>query len=232
MSDKYAYLLLGLSILLPQIYLIVARRDMIRPMVRVGLYGGIAGLLAELFYFRDYWRPPSLSGLAVISIEDFIFGFSITSLSFAVFLVLSQKQLESSTHKRRLKEYCVFFLIGLSSMLLFNVLMGVNSIFVSSLVFILLTMLMLYIRPDLIKIGLYSCLIVLLMIICIYVLFFNVMFPEFWSKYWLLYGTIWGVEIFGHVPLTEVIWYASWAFFASISYPFVSGKNVVDVVDK
>jgi hypothetical protein len=59
-----------------------------------------------------------------------------------------------------------------------------------------------------------------------YIILFDVISPHFWDNYWLLADTKWGITIFGNVPVTELVWYASWAVFVSVSYPFISGKNI------
>jgi hypothetical protein len=85
-------------------------------------------LLAELFYLRDYWRPPSLFGIATVLVEDFIFGFAITALSFVAYLWIFDAKFTHGVHPPRRKLYGIFFISGIVAMMLFNVLMGINSI--------------------------------------------------------------------------------------------------------
>ncbi len=224
--DEYTYLLLGLLILAPLTGIVLARKDMAAKTVKLGLLGGMTGILAEFFYFKDYWRPPSLLGTATISFEDFIFGFAITALSFTAYAWLRNARFTQPVYTSRHKLYLLFFIGGLGAMFLFNLHLGVNSIFVSSAVFLLCTTVMFFMRRDLIKVGAYSTLVVVAFMIVVYVLLFDVVSPRFWDSYWLLADTKWGVTILGNVPLTEMLWYASWIVFASISYPFVSGRAI------
>jgi hypothetical protein len=224
--EKYAYLLLG--ILLVSVFFVgcVLRPDLRRVSVKVGLMGGIAGLLAEFFYFRDYWRPPSLMGVAKISIEDFLFGFAITAASVMIYPLITKTVFKKGDYNNYKKLYGIFFLIGLSAMIIFNVISGINSIFVSSFMFLIFSTFILVKRNDLIPVAVKSTLVVIGIIIAIYILIFNILAPDFWDKYWLLADTWWGITFLGNIPATEIFWYFSWILFASISYPFASGKEL------
>lgn len=224
--EKYTYLLLGLLVAAPLVSVLCTRKDLMPMMMLLGSLGGIAGLLSEFFYFKDYWRPPSLMGTATISIEDFIFGFAITALSFVAYLWLCNAKLTKQAYPPRYKLYILFFIGGLAAMILFNLYVGMNSIFVSSAVSVCLTAIILFLRRDLIKMSVYSAGIITAFIGVVYLLLFDIVSPQFWDNYWLLADTKWGVTVLGNVPLTEMLWYACWVVFASISYPFISGKAV------
>jgi hypothetical protein len=123
--------------------------------------------------------------------------------------------------------YAIFFVSGVAAMLFFSVFLHINSIFVSSVVFVLCTVVMFTLRRDLIRPAIYSAVMILPILICIYIVLFDIVAPRFWDTYWLLAGTAWDVRFFGNVPLTEMIWYISWVMLASTSYPFVAGKAIV-----
>lgn len=224
--DRYTYLLLGLFLVVPLIGLVSMRKDLARLIAKVGIIGGVAGLLAEIFYFKDYWRPPSLFGVASISAEDFIFGFGITALSFSAYLWLFKVRLSEQVHPPRHALYGIFFVAGCVAMLFFNSYLGINSIFVSSAAFLLLTAVIMYLRRDLIRPGIYSAILITGFMGMAYIILFDVISPHFWDNYWLLADTKWGITIFGNVPVTELVWYASWVVFVSVSYPFISGRNI------
>lgn len=183
-------------------------------------------MLAELFYFRDYWRPPSLFGVATISVEDFLFGFTIAALSYTVF-AYADKQVFSEIRYRQYKHlYAIFFVTGVVSMLIFSVFLQMNSIFVSSSVFIVCTGIIAMLRRDLVRPALFSVALLLPLLVFIYIILFDGFAPLFWEKYWLLSG--WGIMLLGNIPVTEIIWYVSWIALASISYPFASGRTFID----
>lgn len=223
----YTYLLLSLGFLLPLAVIFLLRRDLAGLGLKVGVIGGAAGLISEAFYFHDYWRPPSLLGTAHISIEDFLFGFAITALSAVIFPFITKSQFSASQTRQRQKAYGIFFVAGLLGMIIFTLLLGYNSILISSLIFILLTVIILRSRRDLIKPALVSAGAIIALSLAVYLPLFNWLSPDFWNSYWLLADSRWGITILGNIPLSEMLWYTAWALFASVSYPFVRGCKLI-----
>lgn len=223
--ESYVYALLGLAVALPAM-LLAFRAHLMPGILLLGLLGGITGPLSEFFYFRDYWLPPTSVGLGVVSPEDFLFGFGILILSIVIYPALTGKRLQSHTPPRR-SLYLIFLLIGVTAMIIFNYILGINSIFVSSITFLIYTTVILKQRPDLLRPALISTALVILYITFVYLILFNILAPEFWQKYWLLANTTWGVTILGNIPLTELIWYAACVFFASTMYAYTEGKVLV-----
>ena len=140
--DTYAYLFLSLYVLAILLVLVFARNDLARISLKLGLIGGVAGLVAELFYFRDYWLPPTILGQGTISFEDFIFGFSITALSAILYPVLTRTTFENKFTPYK-KLFGLFFIVGAVALILFNIALDINSIFVSSILFALFTVIIL-----------------------------------------------------------------------------------------
>src|SRR5258706_14284145 len=91
--ERYIYLLLVLLLLAALTSMLWARRDLRNMGLSVGLAGGLAGLISEIWFFRDYWRPPTLLGVAHISPEDFLFGFAIGALAAVVYPALTRRRL-------------------------------------------------------------------------------------------------------------------------------------------
>lgn len=208
----------------------IIRKDLISLTLKLGFLGGVAGLAAELFYFRDYWRPPSLLGIATISIEDFIFGFAIAGLSVVVYPVLFKRTFGSMETPNRKRMSLLLFVMGACSLLFFNILLAINSIFVTSAIFLVWASVILYLRNDLIKPAVYSTGVISGIVILIYIVLFNFLFPEFWNKYWLLADTNFGLKVLGNIPATEILWYVAWILFGSVAYPFIYGKAFVKKV--
>jgi hypothetical protein len=222
--DHYIYLLFDTFLLVPLLYCLSTRKDLATAVTKLGLLGGVAGLLSELFYLRDYWRPPTIVGTGRIAPEDFLFGFAITSLSVLIYPTLTKQSFTRGTGHGQKKLFGLFLLFALFSLLVFNVWIGINSIVVSSALFLCLAVIMSLIRKDLVKPAIISCLVLTVSIICVYVLLFDVVDPHYWNRYWLLYNTSLGYMVLGNVPITEIIWYLCWIPFASICYPFTTGK--------
>jgi hypothetical protein len=116
--------------------------------LRIGAIGGVAGLVAEIFYVRDYWRPIGIVPGFPTIIEDFMFAFAITALSAVLYSFISGRKLIVS-HTPKRKQFAALFLFGLTSMLICNVWLGMWSIIVSSLIFIIISIYILMQRRDL-----------------------------------------------------------------------------------
>ncbi len=224
--NQYAYLFISLFLCVPWVLFIVFRPGLKRKILKASVIGGFAGFIAEFWYFRDYWRPPSSVGVASVSPEDFLFGFFITGIAVSVYDVVFRKS-NSNGEKPRKKFFGFLFLIGVIALFLFNNGLGFNSIFVSSIAFIIFSVTMALIRKDLWMPLLGSGILTLLITIPVYMIIFNLIAPTYWDSYGLLSETSYGITVFGNVPITELIWYFSWGCLAGIAYDFSSGKKKV-----
>jgi len=224
--DEYIYLLLSIFLFLVWITIIFARKDLKIKIISASIAGGFAGLIAEFWYFKDYWQPPSILGKHTLSIEDFLFGFFITGIAVsaydAIFIAKNVQQ-----EKSRKLFFCLLFLLGIVSLLVFNNLLGFNSIFVSSFAFIFFSIIMIAVRKDLLISSIMSGALVVIIIIPIYAIMFNFISPEYWNTYWLLTDTKFGITILGNIPVTEILWYFSWGCLAGIGYDFAYGNKKI-----
>jgi hypothetical protein len=227
--ENYAYLLLDLGALLPLVIIYLSRASLRRSIIRIGLIGGVAGLVAELFYLRDYWRPVGVIPNFPTFIEDFMFGFAITSLSAVLYGYITNKKLERAFEPRS-KVFVGLFLFGLMAMLICNVWLGGASIVVSSVVFIVISAFILSQRKDLLQPALVTSVLVTLYMFLVYVVVFYILQPNWWNEHWLLQGTALDIKIWGSIPLTEMVWYGSWALLASILSPYLRGKKYTDTL--
>ena len=230
MDYKYGYLFLGIFLFLIWTSFYALRKDLRRKLIKVSLFGGFAGFIAEYWYFKDYWHPYSIIGRKIISPEDFIFGFTITGISVVVCdIFFKTKDQDFVVNSKKI--FGMMFLIGVGSLFLFNIFLGYNSIFVSSITFIILTLYMLSKRSDLLKEAFFSGLFVLIILFAVYHILFNLIFLDFWDKCWLLANTKYGITIYGNIPLTEMIWYFTWGSFSGVAYNFASGKKKIPLSD-
>lgn len=193
MDDKYGYLFLGLFFLFFWVCFYILRKDLKRKLIKISLFGGIVGPIAEYWNYKDYWHPPSLIGGELVFIEDFIIGFSITGISVVVYDIFFKTTDEIYVPNTK-KLFWSLFLFSLTTLIIF-VGLGYNSVFVTSITLPILTVYMLYKRPDLLKVAFWTTLIVLIIIFIVYFILFNILFVNFWDKYWLLKDTIYGVTV-------------------------------------
>lgn len=222
--ERYAYLCLDISLAILTGISLYIRKDIASKIFKLSVLGGVAGLVSELFYFRDYWRPPTIVGTGKISPEDFIFGFTITALSLGIYPLISHRTFAKSDKPNHKNLYALLFVSGLMALLICNVYLGINSIFVSSVSFLCFSVIIVTVRRDLLKPALLSAVLLTVAVTCIYIFLFDFISPRFWDNYWLLDNTKWNMRMFGNIPLTELIWYFSWISLASVSYPFASGR--------
>lgn len=198
-------------------------------MLKYSLMGGLAGFIAEYWYFKDYWQPPALFDNAFISLEDFLFGFSITGVASTVYsfvFPVAEMQMEC----KRKRQFGIMFLVGVLIMFLFNTWLGFNSIIVSTVTFMLFSGIMVYFRRDLMRRCLMSGLFSLIIIIPVYSLIFNLINPYYWQRYWLLADTSYGLTVLGNIPVTELVWYFTWGCLVGTAPGFVSGKVGMQVI--
>ncbi|KOS07846.1 hypothetical protein AM493_18625 [Flavobacterium akiainvivens] len=221
--DTVTYLLIGMLLILPWAAIYLLKPALRKKMLRTSLMGGLAGFIAEYWYFKDYWHPPTLLGQTVVSIEDFIFGFSVTGLAAVIYEAFFNINMQPVGKKRK-KLFGQLFLGGVAAMMVCNVWLGINSIVVSCITFLVCTAIMIYIRPDLARRGLVSGLLMLVVVLPVYTFLFNLLNTTYWDKYWLLAQTKMGVTVLGHIPVTELCWYFSWGCMAGISHAFASGS--------
>jgi hypothetical protein len=220
--EKYAYLFLGILLMVPWAVIFI-RNPFKSGMLRVSFAGGIAGLLAEYWYFRDYWKPPTLLGEGVYSPEDFIVGFALFGIPCYAHLVMTRRSIDyEKENKVKNKQFIILFFIGLSSLMLFNVLLGLNSGIVSILTFTFLSFTIWVQRPDLIHVSLKTAFFMLFLIGFFYYLLFNIFFPEFWVKYGLLEGTLLEKKWY-NIPVSELFWYFTWGLLAGTFWEYRNG---------
>jgi len=227
--DTYTYLLIPALFFIPWLCIYGFKKNVRKKMLKTSIMAGFAGFIAEYWYFKDYWQPETLFGNSVISIEDFLFGFTITGIAVSIYEAAFDVK-TMPVYKSRKKLFGYFFLAGVLCMMVFNILLGVNSIVVSCAAFVIFTVLMTAIRPDLLRQSLLSGVLTLVVVIPVYALLFNVVSPYYWDEHWLLAKTRLGVTILGNIPVTELVWYFSWGCFCGSAHSFASGRAKVAVV--
>jgi len=226
--EKYAYLILGVSLMIPWAVIYI-RNPFKAGMLRVSFAGGIAGLLAEFWYFRDYWRPPTIWGEGVYSPEDFIVGFALFGIPCYVHLVFTRRRIDFEKYdKNRNKNFIILFFTGLGSLMVFNIWLGLNSGIVSVLTFAFLSLVIWIQRPDLIHVSLKTAFFMLFLIGFFYYILFNLLFPDFWVKYGLLEGTILERK-WKNIPVSELFWYFTWGMLAGTFRPYRNGTYFISL---
>lgn len=231
-SYHYAYLYANAFFLAVWLLIFWRAKEMRRPMLVMSVLAALFGPISEIWYFADYWQPEIALPLPLIGgIEDILFGFSIGGIAAFSYESLFVRGLCYCNEKKEKREWflLVFFGVVGASLLIFNNVLAINSIFASSFAFLAIAAVMLWMRPDLIPNALGSAILVAGTMFIIYFLG-QELFPtaHVWmTRIWKLYGTPQGIIIFKHIPLTEMLWGLSWGLVWGPMYEFLVGARVM-----
>lgn len=221
-SDKFAYLILSLLYL--TVWLIVYLKNPWKyGMIKVSAIGGLMGVIAEVWYFRDYWRPPTLFGEGVIGFEDYIIGFALFGIGGYIHSSFTSRQIDfNKKTPAKNRDFFYLFLIGCGSLTLFSVFLGIHSGYVTIITFFFLASYIWKKRPDLISLSVISAFATLGISFLIYFLNFNIFFPHFWDKYGMLNQPFLGYRVL-NIPLSEMLWHFTWAILSSMFRSYRNG---------
>ncbi|MBN7810724.1 hypothetical protein J0A68_07145 [Algoriphagus sp. H41] len=222
LEDKYAYLTLSLLYMLA--WLVVYLKNPWKSgMVKVCAIGGLMGVVAEVWYFHDYWRPPTLFGVGIVGIEDFIIGFAMFGVGGYIHSSFTRREINFDYQTpAKNKDFFYLWLIGCASLTIFTFGVKIHSGYTTFLTFLALSIYIWIQRPDLIGLSLISGSAVMLITIAIYFVTFRILFPHFWDTYGMLDGTYMGATILG-IPLSEILWHSSWGMLCSMFRGYRNG---------
>lgn len=230
-SFRYAYLVGNVFFLAVWLLIFWRAGALRRPMLVMSAITASFGPISELWYFADYWRPDIALPLPIGGVEDVLFGFSIGGIGAFAYEALFVRGICRCEEKHLKREWFLFVFFALvgASMVILNNFLGLNSIFASSLGMIVVSAIMLAMRPDLFINAIGSALLVAGVMFTIYFLG-QELFPSahFWMlRIWKLSGTPQGVIIFKHIPWTEMLWGLSWGLVWGPMYEFLVGARTI-----
>jgi hypothetical protein len=217
---QYAYLvgalLLGICFWLP-IY--VLRKGLRREMLFFSLLCAPIGPLSEYFYRHDYWRPELFTGWPV-GLEDALFGFFIGGIAAVAYEAVFSKQ-PHAVHST-IRRWYMFATVPICIvwMLVGTFVLGINSVYASIILFVLLGLFIVWRRPDLLRGAIAGGLLLAAAMFVFYQVWIG-LYPGIIQEWWLLHNLS-GVLISG-VPLEELMWAFGWGFVAGPSYEFITG---------
>lgn len=183
-----------------------ARPDLRRRMLKTGIMVGLAGILSEGVFFRDYWHPPLLFRIGHYGgIEDFFFGVAFGGICVCIYDVFFHKRLKRKRHPH----YWITSLLVVSEVVAVEGLSPfMDSIYASAIGFLVPVAAIIIIRRDLIIETFLSALLGG-SILAFVEMILLVMAPNYLRQYYFLYNK--APLIFGIVPLTEFLWGAAFA---------------------
>lgn len=223
---QFAYLVLTIPFLLIWLLLYLLKKDTRKEQLIMSFLLMPLGPISEILYFQDYWTPPSVLFLSVgpfaLLVEDLLFIFSIGGIASVIYKVIFRKKLsklpEVSIHKVGLP--IIFISASLVTFLLFWY--GLNSIFATSVGFVLAALWIIGQRKDLFTDSLVSGFCVMLVMFISYFFLFNVISnsENLVEQGWLIYHTSFDIRLF-NIPMTEMVWGFSWGMLVGPLYEFV-----------
>jgi hypothetical protein len=223
MDIKYSYL--GYSLIFLSIWIIfyILRPDLRRRMLIFSLIITPLGPLSEIWFLRDYWRRPTITGYP-ISIEDAIFAFAVGGIAYGIYKVFfNMTAVLSEDQPKRGWLVLAFFVITFLPLVLLTDLYHVNSIFSSALSLFLIAVLTWTLRPDLLKSSLVSGLMIVVLFFLVYK-GMQVIFPGA-IEYWCTGCNPSGLRLSG-INLEELLWDFTWGLAGSTMVEAVTGQKL------
>lgn len=231
MFYPYAYLIGSLVFLAVWGLLFWKARAFRRAMLILSAITAVFGPFSEYWYFKDYWQPELLLKFPIGGFEDILFGFAIGGIAAVSYEAIFINRVCFCEKRKLEREWFLLVFVGILalSMLVLNNLLGLNSIWASSIGFMIAGTLMLLMRADLLLNAVGSGILVALIMFIIYIipLAFYPPTHQIMTQIWKLSGTPEGILLFGHVPLTEMVWGFSWGFVWGPIYEFMAGARVL-----
>ena len=228
MFSNYTYLIGSLFVISIWLVLFWRRKDTRKEMLLLSSIIGISGLLLEYFIWtKDWWRPITFRN-TIIGIEDLLFGFGIGGIAAVVYEEIFKQKLRKIRGKKCLTLFQVTSFIGVS------ILLGVicfyyfelNSFISSILSMFIPTLVIWYLRKDLIVDSVFTAFI-LLIITFVGFGFMNLIDPGFIYKWWL-FEYLSGIIIWG-VPVEDIIWFFAVGLFVAPFYEFWQCKSFINI---
>ena len=225
MVTRGAYLALALATVIASTAILVLRRDLRQPMLALAAFGVVWGPVSEHWFEMDYWRPQGVFGSPLL--EDILYGAGISALSAGIYMFFSGRQ--SGVEHHRLVRYAgvlAYVSVYIGAMQLTR--QVVNSIVVAMVVNGGTAVVILTRRRDLVPAAAWTAALLALFALIVYIVGLDwiVNGRQVLRAVWLLDGQPLGVTILGNVPLTELLWYATWGLLGSVAYPCLSGARL------
>ncbi len=221
MQEQYLYLLASLFLFIVWLVLFIWRKDVRKQMLLMSFLFAFAGLIVELAYIKDWWKPLTITNTP-IGVEDFIFGFAFGGVASVVYEELFKQRIRKrkETEKTKATKTIHFALFASLLPLIFYTCVYALKLntFISTILGFGIPTLIIYVkRRDLILDSLASGLIMLILSFIVYSVL------EFLSPGWVY--SFWFFQnvppvIILNVPIDDVVWYVMAGAFIAPLYEF------------
>jgi len=223
--SKYSYLVGNLFFLLIWLILFFRTKYFKHQLLVISIFAIPLGPLSELMYRIDYWRPKLITG-NIVGIEDTLFAFCIAGIGFGLYKIIFNLKYSNQKTKAYPILALILVILTIIGMVINSVFSWMNSIYFSSLCFLIGASIIFILRKDLIKLALINGALVAALMFIFYFTFLIPLYPKVFETTWLL-KNISQIFIFG-VPIEELLWGFSWGILAGCIYEFYKGYKFLE----
>ncbi len=226
-EDRFIYALLPIPFIILTAIIFIRRKDLRRRIIKVGIVGGFAGWASNIWYFIDYWRPPSmvLGRPALFTIEDFVVGFTMMAVGMTLYPFLTGKKAPSIPKGRKKFLLISTILLWVLPFVFFVNILKFPSPFISFAIVSIYIIIMLVQYPKLIKQSLIIGGIFVALGGLVYFFMFNIFSTGYLDRYFLLTDEWYNPTLLGFYPLLELLWYFTWGAFAGVFIDYLALRN-------
>lgn len=225
LSIKYTYLFGASLFLIPWILICIARKDLRRLSIQVGLLFTVLGLITGYFWLtKDWWKPYTITN-TVVGVEDIILGFGSGGLAACLYLSLFKKKLVESTKVDKNKRIFLLGLIIAFNLALFAFLFNLNitSFLSASIIMISASGMLLIWKRELILPALINGALMTILVVPIY-LIMMFLTPTVIERTWLV-DNLSGICLL-KVPIEDYIFFFLSGLFCFGVYPFYTDSKL------
>lgn len=221
LDNKIIYLLGTIILLLIYVCVFIARKDLRKIMLISSTVILPFGPLTEIFFFKDYWFPPSFLEIHILGIkvlpEDIFYAFTAPVLGGFLYILIFNIKLNGTI--ANIKIFLLkFYILAFGFMVLFTgitLITKINSIFSCTISASIISIVILYKRKDLIETFLKTAITAAPITFIAYYLCLLIFGNTYLYSVWLLNPKVYGLYFLGaDIPLTEVM-------FSLFVFPFV-----------
>lgn len=213
------YLLFSLIFLFIWLIAFLFFKRLRREMITISLFLTPLAFL-EPFFVPQYWNPDAILG-PKLSIEDFIFCFSVSGLMAIIYEIILGKHLHHLKLRYSFRGEAVHILILLSGLLavfLVYLLLEVNFMYAAYAGIVVDILVMSLLRRDLVKKLIFTALLFGTLYFILFFIFVHLLAPDF-VRFWNVHSLS-GLLVLG-IPIEEIIWAVGAGALAGPMYEFL-----------
>ncbi len=223
---RYIYFLGSLISFIIWLIIFFLKPDLRKSMLKVSVFLGLYALFFEYFWWtRDWWHPETITYTRV-GVEDFLTALGAGGIIMAIYpLLYPKKHLKPISKKTNTLKGILLIWLQIFIMILFVQIFRFTSFYATVIMYAVSTLILWYLRPDLIKMSLITAVIIVIGAIPLYDLLFYLT-PEFVKQTWVL-NNLSHIFLLG-IPIEDLIFFFLLATFAAPFYWYINNEEFVN----